>query len=298
MAYLKSTLKLILFGIAAILPGISAAAVPHVFSAPTPIVSSEVNANFTDLDTRVTTLETTIPVFPDFSGFNMPFSADGAPKNVVVIEKNLFGGGMEYAVFTRFANSTEQVSIDGVLTIRPFFSSEAFIETDSGNNLIAIESEIETPDTLSFANFNIEESEYDTATLVKTVTADSVRTIASSISNLGSTVTWHETLVLSIDGSFVENFIWSAIQTTSGAFTVNGMTFPEIMIQVENYREFGSTVSENVVFAKGVGPIAAAQSNDFENNHLVIYYRIGGVANGSLVGTPFDTGQPLDGLFF
>jgi hypothetical protein len=290
MAYLRLTLKSILACMILALPGLSTAAPPNTFAPGDPILASEVNANFSDLDTRVTTLQNSTTVFPNFSEYDPPFSADGAPKNVVVLSNSdPDTGDTIYGVRSKYANSTEQVSIDGVLTIRPLIAHYATVVTDSGSNITIINDWIDTPDTINYDNYNVEQSTYDTSGTVKTVTDDTIRELWDLCNGDGSAVLCIGQGVLSSDGSHQYFSDSSRIQTTMGPYTVNGMTFPDV-------RFLAYTNGSSRIGARGVGEVF--RENADESSRLLIFYRSNGVSGGSLAGTPFDTGQPLDGLFF
>jgi hypothetical protein len=51
------------------------------------------------------------------------------------------------------------------------------------------------------------------------------------------------------------------------------------------------------VRAQGIGEILRV-NHDGNWERGVIFYRANGVTGGSLAGTPFAPGQPLDGIFF
>jgi hypothetical protein len=290
-ALLISALKLLFVSMILTAPGIVAAAVPHVFSPGNPVLSSEVNANNDNLDSRVTALEGTQAVFPNFSGYAVKFSADGSLKNVVVLARDLGGGATQYRVRSRYASSTEQVSIDSVMTSRPYFAHFASVQTDSGNNITSISNRIETPDTLNYVDSNIEYSSYDPTTAAKTVTDDTTRELWGLCNGAGSASLCLAQVVNSIDDSFNSAYDWSRIQTTTGPFTVNGMTFNDV--RLESYTGTSRTFR---IRAKGVGMVFNESSDG--TDELLIYYRADGVTGGSLAGTPFDAGQLLDGLFF
>ena len=52
--------------------------------------------------------------------------------------------------------------------------------------------------------------------------------------------------------------------------------------------------------ASGIGEIfrSLKDENGDYIERSIIYYRVDGDTGGSLAGTPFDEGQPLDGVFF
>ncbi len=58
MKHLNTNIKLIIVSVMAIVPGLTIAAVPHAFTSGDPIVASEMNDNFNDLDSRATSHDT------------------------------------------------------------------------------------------------------------------------------------------------------------------------------------------------------------------------------------------------
>ncbi|MDC1286689.1 hypothetical protein N8198_02260 [Gammaproteobacteria bacterium] len=267
------------------LPLTSLAAVPNVFAPGNPIIASEVNENFDSIDQRVTSFE------PDFSGFSTPFAADGATKNVVVLKRDNGGGNTSYSVRSAYQNSTEQISIDGVLTVRPFIFNYAFVSTDSGGAITSISNFIEAPDTADYQRYNAEISDYDIGTLAKTVTDDTfyeTNTCSGNVVHL----CYAQTL-LNIDDSLIGMYDFSSNRALSGPITINGLTFNEIRL-----RAYTGTRNEFRINAKGVGEIYRRSNSGAFFERKIIYYYSNGNTGGSLAGTPFDTGQPLDGLFF
>jgi hypothetical protein len=73
---------------------------------------------------------------PNLGGYSMSFSADGAPKNVVVATEVTPFGETYYQIRSRYATSTEQISINGVLTQRPYIANYAFVTTDSNSGAV------------------------------------------------------------------------------------------------------------------------------------------------------------------
>ena len=179
------------------------------------------------------------------------------------------------------------VSIDGVLTQRPFFGEYLNVTTDGGGNVTSVGNYIETPDTVDYINYNIEQSTYDNMGVKISIDDDTLR--ESWVSNGGQINFTLATATLT-NGTFVSHYTRTLIRSLTGPFTVNGMTFNEI--RVEN--QLGSDRLR--IRAKGIGPVF--QSDPGRENWELIYYRANGATGGSLVGTPFATGGALAGIFF
>ena len=283
-----ATIALVLFVGTIALPATSNADVANVFVPGNPIIAAEVNENFDSIDQRV------VPFEPDLSGFGVSFSTDGNIKNVVVLKRvDDADGSIHYSIRSRYANSSAQISIDGVPTVRPFIANYAGVGTDSGGIISYISNYIDAPDTANYVVYNIEESEYDIGTLTKTVTADD---IYSSDTCAGSIVLiCYSEVRFNADDSLDYRYDWSWNRGLAGQISINGLTFNEIRTEarVGTSREFR-------IRAKGIGEILRRRRN-FDGSittSSVIYYYANGNTGGSLAGTPFDTGQPLDGLFF
>ena len=242
-------------------------------------IKSAVNDN----DTRITSLEAP---GPDFSGFGTGFSGDGAPKNVRIMSQPNGGGGTNYILSILFESSTEMVSIDGGSIQRPFFGVFPFVQTDNVGNVIGVSNLIETPDTVDYITYNIEQSSYDPS-FVKTVTDDTLR--ESYVCNGGRLQFCLATDTLT-DGTFQDNYTRTMVRSLSGPFTVNGMTFNEV--RVEN--QLGNDRLR--IRAKGIGEVFRSQPS--QNDRELIYYRANGTTGGSLAGTPFAAGGELENFFF
>jgi hypothetical protein len=225
----------------------------------------------------------------DFSGYGTPFAADGAAKNVVVLAQEL-GGGTRYYVRSAYANSTETISVNGGAQVVPFIFNFAVAETDPGGMLTSITNYIEAPDTAAYLEFFVEQSTYDPVSIVKTVTADTLREswlCGGSSSNVNSCVS---SVTLSASGDFANSYSWTSARVLAdGPLTVSGMTFDDVrMREIVNRGIFR-------VEAKGIGEVLRVVSG---NVRRLVYYRVNGSTGGSLAGTPFEAGQPLDGVFF
>lgn len=251
---------------------------------------SDLQVDVADLESRVSDLEVQSP---NFGGYGTPFSPDGAPKNVVVLARDdQFGGGTSYWVRSRYATSTEQISIDGVLTQRPYIANYAFASVDELGNLTFVSNYIEAPDTENYINFHIESSTYDPNTLQKTIDEENGDTLFESWPCAGDQVLICQiTQTLNATGEITDHYTWSYARALIGAQTVNGMTFDDV--RVEDYINVGQGQSR--LRAKGIGVILRM---DDGGDQKVVYYRVDGQTGGSLAGTPFDSGAPLQNLFF
>ena len=228
---------------------------------------------------------------PNLGGYAMSFSADGAPKNAVVFSWVEENGWTSYSVRSRYASSVEQISINGVLTQRPFIANYAFAQVDDLGNLVSVSNYIEAPDTSDYVVFNIEETEYDPGTLAKTVVDDTLWE-DWNLCDYGTTTICLPDVSLSLTGEHVRTYPWSSIRGVAGPLTVNGMTFNDV--RLEQNVSGGNNAR---VRAQGIGEVLRV-ANDRSWERGAIFYSANGVTGGSLAGTPFAPGQPLDGLFF
>ena len=240
-----------------------------------------------DLDARISNLENSNP---NLGGYGVSFSVDGAPKNVVVSSQDFGNGNTGYYVRSRYATSTEQISINGVLTQRPFIANYAFAQTDSLGNLLAVSNYIEAPDTASYIVYNVEASDYDPVSIAKTVTDDTLWE-DWNLCNYGQTTLCVVDVSLSASGDHVRSYNWSSIRGLSGPVNINGATFDDVRLEQYITSNFAR------VRAKGIGEVMRV-ANDGSWERKAIYYQANGVSQGTLAGTPFAAGQPLFGLFF
>lgn len=240
-----------------------------------------------DHDARISNLE---DAHPNLGGYSMSFSADGAPKNVVVATQLQESGDTFYYIRSRYATSTEQISINGVLTQRPFIANYAFVHTDSLGNLVSVSNYIEAPDTDQYIVYDVEESTYDPGSLAKTIVNDTLRE-DWNLCKYGQITICMPDVSLSQTGEHVRTYTWSSIRGLSGPLTLNGMTFNEVRLE-QNISSDNARARAN-----GIGEVFRA-ANDGSWERRAIYYRANGVSGGSLANTPFDAGQQLDGLFF
>ena len=89
----------------------------------------------------------------------------------------------------------------------------------------------------------------------------------------------------------------SADRGAGQSVTVNGMTFNDVAYRFEVRAPFINRVR---IIANGIGEIY--RKNDgtarYRDTRSVIWYRVNGVTDGSLSGTPFDAGGDAVGVFF
>jgi hypothetical protein len=240
------------------------------------------------LNNRVTNLENTVVTEPYFGGYGVSFAADGATKNVVLLSEVHDDGRTSYWVRSRYETSTEEISIDSVLVQRPYIANYAYAETNDLGELTYISNYIEAPDTLNYVNYNVEESEYDPVSINKTVTADTLRENWVCGGNVVSICT--VTVTLNNGGAFQSAYGWSSGRALAGPITVNGMVFNDVRLEAGIAGR-----SDTRIRAKGIGEISRTSNNSVRQ---IIYYYANGASGGSLAGTPFESGQPLYGLFF
>lgn len=304
----KLATQLAFFTAITALPTISSAAVPNTFAAGDPIKASEANANNVNLDSRITSLETSTSstIAIDFTGYSMPFATDGAEKNAIVLRsEDPVTGNISYELGVRYANSTDEISIDGVPTVKPFIYRDIYLTTDSAGNLINLGSDLRAIDSLNGNNIfgytasNLESSFNNiTPPFAKTVTQDTLTSTFTCDGNQNYICLAQDTL--NLDGSLQHFEDLSFTRAIGGPITFNGLTFNDIQLLSSAGTTGDDRVpfhdrGEFVILAKGVGVIVFRDIN----THSIIYHQTNGAIAGSLVGTPFEPGIGLlDGLFF
>ena len=243
---------------------------------------------FGEQDARITELE---QANPNLGGYSMAFSEDGAPKNVVVFSRVDENGWTSYTVRSRYATSVEQISINGVMTQRPFIANYAYAQVDDLGNLVDVSNYIEAPDTSDYVVYNVEETQYDPVSIAKTVIDDTLLE-DWNVCNYGQTTICIPEVSLSLTGEHVRRYTWSSIRGVAGPITVNDMTFNDVRLE----QNIGGS-DQARVRAQGIGEILRV-NHDGNWERGVIFYSANGVTGGSLAGTPFAPGQPLAGRFF
>ena len=254
-----------------------------------------------ELDSRVLTLESNTSETIDFDGFAVPFSDDGVQKNAVILVTELPDGGISYSVRSRYANSVEQISINGIPTVRPFIANYVNVLVDTNGDITSIYNYIEAPDTAAYNNFDIEESFYDTASLSKTVIRDDTRELWNCTESTNPNLQCVVTGILSSTGdySYTRDFA-NFRSVVSGPLTLSSSLTITEDLRLENYGSIGYSRQQFRIRAKGIGQVYRLRltSDGSREEQKAIYYQSNGATGGSLEGTPFEPGQPLDGLFF
>ena len=258
--------------------------------------TSDIATNASDIAdnaSRIVAVEaaTGIPSTIDFTtGYGMPFSADGSAKNVSISRRLNPDGTTTYSIRSRYANSSEQISVQGVLTTRPFIANYGSVTVDSGGSITSISNYIEAPLTSDYEDYVVEQSSFDTTTLAKTITADT----GSELWNCGTTVGAIQVcnVDVKVNDSSTREFETVRVMELLGAGEVDGLAFTDMRGSQRTYD--GSSWYE--VRAKDIGRVL--RLNRDRSPDKVIFYRVGGSTDGSLAGTPFDTGQLLENFLY
>ena len=248
-------------------------------------IKSAVNDN----NARLSVVESASGISTDFSGYGTPFSADGAPKNVVVLRRLDSDGSGSYHVRSRYANSIEQVSVEGVMKTRPFIANYAYIAFDSNGDLTNANNWIEAPLTANYLDYVVEESTYDVSNAAKTVVGDTRRDVWVG-SSTGPIQTGNVTVYTSGIATSLEQY--HDVRTKLGSGNIDSLAFADLM----GFHRHYNTTNSYRVRAKGIGDVMHMFNGSTVRK--IIYYQVDGVTGGSLAGTPFDSGEVFHGVFF
>lgn len=255
--------------------------------------ASNISTNFNNIsnnNNRLAAVEAVTTVPADFTGFGLTFSAEGNPKNVAIVRSLNSDGTTNYYIRSRYANSAEQISVQGVNTTRPFIANYGFVVVDSAGNLTSISNYIEAPLTEAYEDYLIEQSSFDTTSLAKTVTVDT----GSETWICGAKVGVIEVcnINVKVTGASVRDFETARVMELLGAGEIGGIAFTNMRGSQRSYD--GSAWYE--VRAKGIGRILKMNRNRAVEK--IIYYRVDGNTGGSLTGTPFASGQLLENFLY
>lgn len=297
----------------------SYAEIPNTFTAGTPATAADVNANFSAVDSRVSTLEstassqvtnignvdtrvaalettaTTQASDNDFNGYYLPFAAAGEAKNVIVLRRTNSDGTVTYQARVRHS-SGQTISVNGTPTARTHIASYVWAPASSIGSTVATDASdyIESPETTNYVDFLVEDSHIDLNNgNLKTVNTngDVERWIDQSSSGTNG--------LRSVGPIRVEiNDVFNRYTHYSSQYigklptsTIEGITYNDVAVQ----QRLGGGHSR--LRAKGIGTIFQIQNG--QPTRAAVYYRVNGQTGGSLSGTPFEPGVGnLDGLFF
>ena len=223
-------------------------------------------------------------------GYTMPYSPDGLPINVVVLQTLNADGSGSYSVRTRYANSTREVSVDGVMTTPPLIVSYGYASYASDGSVLEVSDYIEAAIPGPEIDYSIEESSYSLPALVKTVDSDEAVEVASC-DNIPGAI-YNCDVIRTTGGEFEK--IESVVRVISllGPGGINGLHFNNL----RKDRVTIGTTHYDEIMARGVGLVLRLEEGKPATR--AIYYRIGQQTDGSLEETPFAPGGILDGLFF
>ena len=252
--------------------------------------TTDITNNFNNLDQRVSSIEVDRW---DFSGYWIDFPAQGQPANVVLLGRYDFDDTLTgYYIRWSSNNNGDQISVNGVLTTRQYIFHYSFVGIDPNDGSINFISEsIESPDTEEYLTFLAEESVFDSVSLVKTIQPDGDTLRGTESCGYSVVQICVVQYTLSSTGAFHSIYDYSRGRVLATNVNIGGgwPVFTDVRLE----KSFGS--GRLRIRAKGIGTIYQRYDSGYDR---LLYHRNDGVTGGSLAGTPFDTGQPLDGLFF
>jgi hypothetical protein len=275
------------------------AAVPHTFQGGQPAVASEVNENFSDLDTRLSKLEPLSSI--QWSDYKFQYSSVGYAKNVG-IAKFTYSDYYAYVVKLVYQNDTsseaaEKITANGVATAFPYMYKTINVTTDLSGNVTSINGSVwgtnSDPGLKIGRTQYVENFTYDTDGTNKQVTQ----------TNLKDEVKCNFT-------GLIRHCIRKRTNQSNDKVSY-GMFSDAIIDEYEPYTDPVSGVVINKVisvFRSGSGmtpelnfraPGIAFIGGPFDADQYEIqFYHLNGSSQGTLIGTPFASGQPLNGKFF
>ena len=276
--------------------------VPYVFTANTPAKAAEVNANFDALEAGLNAVEAQVggvPVdsttYPTFG----PFPAEGAgTENVVILKEvtnpatgaavyhaNVFytaSGGVPTGVFAVVTTSDGTTATDFDKSVQTFDAASLRISSVTNYvNTVPPAEPTTVNGTFDYTVYCFTPARYGR---LQHCVQEFENTFASS-PRFGEIQYRRRDRIFSLGSS--------ATPSAVSSVTFNGLTFTDAVFRTD-YRHAGEhRVS---IIANGVGRVFLQESGG--NPQAVVWYRIGGVASGSLSGTPFAASGDADGVFF
>lgn len=259
-------------------------------------ITASLAGDLSNIVPRVLALESAIPQAADYdySGYTMPFSASGEPRNVIILREIKSGGSVNYSVRVRHS-SGETISVNGTPTLRTHIAHWGTAGASSvGSTEATYASDyIESPETTSYRNYLVESSSIDiNNNNQKTVERDDQRYISKV--SYGTNGLYFRQTKLEINGvlenetTFISQYLGKFTSTTFG-----NISYSDVSLE----KSFNNSFPFARFRAKGIGEIYR-ESLSF-GKKTAIYYRVNGQTGGSLIGTPFQPGVGnLDGLFF
>ena len=243
------------------------------------------------LQAKIVALESAV-TDNDFSGYYLPFSVAGNPKNVIVLRRVNFDDTVSYYLRVRHTNG-QSISVNGTPTFRTNIASYGFASASGiGSTDATFASEyIESPETTAYLDYLIESSTFDLNNgNARIVDQDSERWIDNSV--VGTNGLRVGTVNVEVNGVLdrVTHFNTQYIGKVP-TFTIGDLVFNDVAAQ----QRLGGGYTR--YRAQGIGEIMREQNG--QPTRFVIYYRVNGQTGGSLNGTPFEPSVGnLDGLFF
>jgi hypothetical protein len=226
----------------------------------------------------------------DFSGYGTPFSAIGAPVNVVVFRIDNGDGSFNYSIRSRYENDSDVISVQGSPITPLLIANYGSVFVDGNGDITNIDQYIEAPQTQNYLDFTVEEKSLDPANPASTpsLVSDNIREVWTCSGGGAIDTCAVDTRVGSVsDSSDTPIYVYEPL----GPGTINGMSFPDLRGENGTY----SSGLRYRVRAKGIGTVLTLSSG---RPSVAIYYRVNGATGGSLAGTPFEAGQPMDGIWF
>lgn len=278
-------------------------AVPFNFIPNTPAVSAQVNANFQALVNAINSHFSETTTIPSGYRHIPPFTTNTASPNVIVL-KYTSGSETRYKFQITYDDGTSGIWVS------------SFVHTSDGTTVIRwgnSKFSISSPHSPSFTLPIIavrQETGTQTTTPITSAAANSfdpslggnwvfqcfgVRrngTLRLCLTRLSDLSTNNEISTASFPRT--EAVLTGSAIMANTNYVYNGLTFTDLLM-----RNDGGAAGTERIIARNIGTVAEKLPNNFsESARAVIYYRMEGVAQGSLAGTPFESGGAAFGAFF